>query len=290
MKKRGTIAVLCALSLALVACGGKPAPASSGTDEAATTEATSTEATNSTTSSTTTEAATPAPTTPVGTWKVAAAESQGVKMVGDFATIATMFGGGDEAAADGYNMTIELKDDGTGTISMGSDSHGITWSESGGTISMTADGESSTVMTGTLEDGALKLSLDDESGMTIIMTQDGTYAGGKTYDISKAKPITSEKALVGTWKLVGISMMGVSMSGDAESMAALFDYDVPSATFSAGGTANMFGDESTYSVSAEGATIVDSDISMDLLMLDDNLVIDMSGAVGGMEAYMVLGK
>lgn len=292
MKKRGTIAVLCALSLALVACGGKPAPASGGTDEAATTEATSTEATSSTTSSTTTETATPAPTTPIGTWKVAAVESEGVTMVGDFATVAAMFSDGDDTAVDAYNMTIELKDDGTGTMTMGSESRGVTWGESGGTFTLTGDGESSSTMTGAFEDGALKFHMDDKSGMTIILTQDGTYAGGKTYDITKAKPITSENALVGAWKLVGVNMMGVSMSGDAESMMALFGYDSPDVTFSAGGTVNIFGDDSTYTVGADGAKIFDNvqtDVSMDLLLLDDNIVIDMSSALGA-DMFLVLSK
>lgn len=293
MKKRGTIAVLCALSLALVACGGKPAPASSGTDEAATTEATSTEATSSTTSSTTTETATPAPTTPVGTWKVAAVEMEGITMVGDFATVAAVFGGADDAeAAEAYNMTIELKDDGTGAMTMGSESRGITWSESGGTVTITGDSESSTAMTGTFENGVLTFNTDDESNMIIIMTQDGTYTGGKTYDVSKAAPITSENTLVGTWKLVGVNMMGVSMTGDAASMAELFGYDTSNVTFSAGGTVNVFGDDSTYTVGSDGAKIfdnVETDLAMDLLLLDDNIVIDMSSALGA-DMSMVLSK
>ncbi len=296
MKSVKSIAAMCALSLTLVACGGN-APAT--TDTASNTEAQATQDAESTTTETKaeeTKAETKQDASAVGTWKSAAFKSNGITMTGDIAQFANFFGGDD--AEQAYNMTLDLKAGDTGTISLADESHELAWSQSGNVITITrtdSDTESddeadSFEAKGTIEDGALFLQLDKDEDMTLIMTPDGTYSNAKSYDKTKAKPITSEDALIGTWKLTDVCMAGITMSGDGNALAEQFSYDDSTITFTAGGKVNMFGDDNTYTVSADGATVTDGTISAaDLLMLDDNLIVDMSSLMG-VDIFMVLAK
>ena len=273
MKTRGTIAVACALSLALFGCGGNGAPANNGGSGGQTTEQTQVVA------------------TPVGTWKVAAVEMEGITMTGDIAEFAKVFGA-DDSSAEMINMAIDLQEGGKGTISAGTEKHDITWKEEAGKITLSGTGESASNMTGTFKDGVITIAVE-ENGPSVIMTPDGTYADAKTFDRTGAKPVTSESELSGTWKMVGLNMMGLSMYGESDALAKVFGFDAATLTFNAGGKANLFGEETTYTVDANGTKIANSDASgvqIDVLSLDGNLIVDMGAAMGGVDMFLVMGK
>ena len=289
MKKRGMLAVLCALSLALVACGGSSTSAPPSAEP--TTEATAT--TESTTDETTSPDSTPVVTSPVGTWKVAGFETGGISMTGNIAEAMTLFGG--EDLADQFSKTqVELKEDGTGTFTFGSDALTLVWEESGGSIPLTVAREdgSAFVVSSSLEDGKLRVVLDEEEGAVLIMTPDGSYPNAVTYDKSAAKPISSEADLLGSWNVEAIVVSGVTITGDPGAISEQFGFGDPTVAFSEGGKVSMFGDDTTYAIEADGASIfdtADASVKVPVLKLDGSLLIDMSDLMNA-EMLIVLSK
>lgn len=290
MKTRGSIAAICALSLALVACGGGAASSTSG--EA--TSVASADSAASTTSATSADSTTSAAdvtkaTTIVGDWKMAAADMNGILVTGDLAQFGTLMG--DEESAAMMQMALSFKEDGTGTIAAGSQELNATWKESGSSYVVTIEtvnGDKQDT-TATLADGTLRLEVADMG--TLIFTADGSYPGAVSYDVASAKPITSESEIIGTWKLVGVQMAGVTMSGDSEAMTEMFGYDAGEVVFEAGGKASLFGDEVPYIIDANGARVGDEtlDLEVPFTLGGGNLFIDMSSVLD-VEAFMVLAK
>lgn len=275
--------MLCVCCVALAACGG------SGSGSAAASSS----------------AADPAAKF-VGTWKLAGGETQGMTVVGDFASMLGI--------EDNFQMTV--KEDGTGSMSFGGETKTFTWEASGeNTMAMkpSADGASgdssassasaeaeATTEGGsteeianeltefTYEDGKLTATVTNE-GQTIkiIFTQDGTIPGAPVIDSAKAAPITSEADLIGTWKLSGMNLMGMTVYGESDAIAQMSGGTDTSLTFEEGGKCTMSGVEGTYAVTANGATINQDGAEMEVKSLDGSIVID-AGAASGLDLEMVM--
>lgn len=309
MKTKGTIAVMCALSLSLVACGGGAQSATSAEATSAASAVESTSAADDSAASATSAADTASAasatsaadatsaasatsataTSIVGSWKMAAFEFQGILITGDLQQFGSIMG--DDEMTEILAMTASFAEDGTGSLKASSEELNLTWAEKGDGYALTietVDGDKQET-TATLENGALKLVMDEMGNL--IFTPDGSYASTAGFDAATAKPITSEDSLVGSWTLAGMQMGGLTMTGDAESMAEMFSYDEPKIVLEAGGKADFFGDEVTYTVDANGAKVGDESLGIEVPILgsDGYLYIDMSGVIGT-TTYMVMAK
>lgn len=269
------LALLCATMLAvcclaLAACGGGNASsAASGSGSAASSSA--------------------APEVSlVGDWKLAGLETQGVTMAGDMSA----------AFGSDVGMTLSFADGGKGTATFNGEAAEFTWEKTadGATVTIASGGEALEGVTGgsstlnvTLEDGVLSLVMSDETMTgTMLFTQDGVLPGMVEISVAKATPITDEGMLTGDWKLAGMSMMGMNMYGDSASIAAVAGSSDTSISFSADGTCKMSGADATYKVSAEGAEITSSGLTMPVMALGENIILDMSGM--GIDMVMMYSK
>ena len=146
---------------------------------------------------------------------------------------------------------------------------------------LNADGSASVTMT---------MENDGFNG-TMILTKDGTYAKLTTIDAEGAKAITSESALIGNWNLCGVNMMGVSMYGSAEDLAAVSGDSDMTLVIEQGGSAKIMGGDATWSVGSDGASISIDGVTIPVQALDNgNLVVDASGITGGMSVVLVYSK
>ena len=148
-------------------------------------------------------------------------------------------------------------------------------------------GDSSEPVEFTIEDDVLKGTIEsDGQTVTMLFTKDGNLPGALSIDTEKATPITSEADLVGDWKLTGMSMMGMMVYGDADTLSSISGDADTSITFEEGGKCTMSGEELEYSVSEDGAIISESGIDIPVSKLDDAIILDM-GTASGMGIDMV---
>lgn len=269
-------AVLCVGCLGLAACGGSGSSNEGSSDQAAT-------APDEGAAGSAAPAADPTAKF-IGDWKIAAVEYNGVTMAGDFSKYVGLDGGG----------TLAINADGTGTLNLGESRSGdFKWEASGDDAITATVNENSTPIE--YRDGALFLVLEQDGQKgSAIFTPDGTYAAAKEITVKGATPITSEAELLGTWKLTGLSMAGISVYGDADTLRAAMGVEAdPDVTFEKGGVAKMNTEDGTWTVDANGAILntkfVTEDVACPVLMLGDDIVIDFSGAAGA-ELYMLMSK
>lgn len=206
-------------------------------------------------------------------------ETEGVTMCGDLSMV-----------LEDNNIVVTLNADGTANMAMGDESYDFTWKTTGDTTAEATVNDNTVPLS--YEDGAVFMTMesDDFSG-TIILTEDGTYTKLATVTADGAKAITSEDALVGTWKLCAMNMLGVSMYGEPEALAAAGGSTDTSITFEKGGKVTLMGEEATWTVDANGASIDDAGTAVPVQMLDNgNLVMDLSDMLGGMQMIMVFSK
>ncbi len=281
---RKYVAIVCAAMLfvcclALGACsGGASSSAASGSASAASASASSASAQASF----------------AGDWKLAAVETQGITMAGDLEAV----------LGQGNNLSLSIKEDGTGTMTFGGETADFKWEQKdASTITVkpeaqadssasSASSESTTQKTAdvTMKDGALFMALEEDSfSGNAIFTKDGTYADAKIIKTDEAKPITSADSLVGTWTLCGMNMMGISMYGDAKALSAMAGDTDTTMVFDKDGKVTMMGSEAQYTVGADGASITEGSTSIPVKALGDDIIIDMSDMLG-MEMVMVFSK
>jgi hypothetical protein len=199
---------------------------------------------------------------------------------------------------NGFTMTINA--DGTGKMTFGDETTDLTWAENDASSIYVTPQSSSGAMKQeatliTLKDGALFMPYEqDGQQASIIFTHDGNYAGAKQISLADAKPITAEADLLGTWKLTGMNMGGISMYGDAKTMAAAMGGEESWVTFKEGGVAEMSSGNGSWAVSSDGATITITDITgtntLPVLKLDNEIAIDYTAVFGGTEFIMVMAK
>lgn len=274
------IACLVATCLLLVACGG------SSSSSAANSSADSSSAASVTSSAVRPEDRF------VGTWKVAAAEMQGITMGGNFGELA--------GVDSGTGGDIVVNADGTGSLTFGDKSGGFTWAaEDANMFYLTMQSETGATAQQAIQvsykDDALFVPLEqDGRQMTVIFTKDGNYASARQISLDGAQPITSESALLGTWTLVGMNMGGVSMYGDVQSMSNAMGSAVSTVTFKEGGVVEMDSGTGSWAVSADGASMTSADImgtnTVPIVMLGDEIALDYSQVFQGQTFIIVMAK
>ncbi len=228
----------------------------------------------------------------IGDWQVAAAQSQGITMVGDFSQL---IGGSS-------NMQITINADNTGSMSYNDESFNLTWEQNGdNAIKITPETTTQEIqqvdLTYNAEYEALEMNLEDAgTAGTILFSRSGAIEGLKAISTANATDITSEADLVGTWKLSSVNMMGVSMYGDAdtlaEAMAPSSESIDTTLAIEEGGTASLMGTSATWEAGSDGAAISISGVAIPVQKLDDRLVMDMGGLFGlyGVDIVMVFSK
>lgn len=225
----------------------------------------------------------------VGEWRMAALEQRGITMSGFH-----------ELDETGEKTTLVINTDGTASMALDEESVTFSWAlEGDDAIYMTkqSDTEATAQQAILLElkDGALFFPYEyNGEEATLIYTQDGTYAKARQITLDGAKPITSEDELLGTWKLVGFNMGGLSMVGDAEALeAAMYGGDT-SITFEKGGTVTMSAGNGAWAIDEDGATLTSESLTGDMtgtvMKQGDELVIDFTAAFGGVEFIEVFAK
>ena len=107
--------------------------------------------------------------------------------------------------------------------------------------------------------------------------------------LSEATDITSEEALIGTWKVSAASYEGATMYGDSASLSAMNGSDEMVLVFEEGGRATMLGNEATWSIGENGAVISDSGVDIAVKALGDDIVMNV-GEAYGMEMFMKFSK
>ena len=229
-----------------------------------------------------------------GDWKLAAAESQGVYMAGNFTELLEL---SDEGNG---NVTLTVNADKTGVINLGDESAGFTWELKSDDV-MTITPQTDTDKVGETADisykkDALWLTIEqDEQEASLIYTKDGIFPDAKDFRLSDATPITSDKDLIGKWSLSGLKLMGIAMYGEGEALKNATNGTDMYIDFKEDGKAEISnGSGGSWEVDSEGAAITYSDSmgthTLPVLKLGDDIVVDSSELLNGNEYLMVLSK
>lgn len=198
----------------------------------------------------------------------------------------------------GFKLTFNA--DGTGKMELGTDAGELTWAANDdSSIYMTpqsaTDAMKQEAILVTLKDGALFVPYEQNGQQTsLIFTHDGSYAGAKQVTAEGAQPITSEADLLGTWNLTGMNLGGISMHGDAQSMASAMGNAATTITFKEGGVLETSSGQGTWAVGPDGATITTTDATgtstVPVTKMGDDIVIDYSTTFSGTEFIMLMAK
>ena len=229
-----------------------------------------------------------------GDWKLAAAESQGVYMAGNFTELLEL---SDEGNG---NVTLTVNADKTGVINLGDESAGFTWEMKSDDV-MTITPQTDTDKVGETADisykkDALWLTIEqEEQEASLIYTKDGIFPDAKDFRLSDATPITSDKELIGKWSLSGLKLMGIAMYGEGEALKNATNGTDMYIDFKEDGKAEIStGSDGSWEVNSEGAAITYSDSmgthTLPVLKLGDDIVVDSSELLNGNEYLMVLSK
>ena len=228
-----------------------------------------------------------------GTWKLAAAESQGVYMAGNFTELLEL---SDEG---GGSVDLTINADKTGIINLGDESANFTWElKSDDVITITPETETEKVGTTadiSYKEDALWLTIEQEDQeASLIYTKDGVFAGAKDFSMADATPITSKDELIGKWTMSGLKMMGISMYGDAEALKNSTGGEEIYIDFKEDGTTEMSGKGGTWEVTQDGASMTSEEINgtftYPVKKLGDDIVVDCSAMLNGTEYLVVLSK
>lgn len=189
------------------------------------------------------------------------------------------------------DMTFNIQADGKGTGSFQGETGDFTWKQAGDDkITINFDGGSNTVEA-TLKDGVLSVQMQEDTEGMLLLTKDGKLEGAREISSAKAKDITSENALLGEWTLSGMAMSGLSMYGDAEALAkASGEVTETTVTFEQGGTAKVFGQDAKWTVGADGATVEMQGTAIPVKALDNDILLDVSSIIPGIDLVFVLSK
>ncbi len=258
--------------LGLIACGGS---GSSGNSEKTAEEQTAEK---------TEEAPAPEPEVVVdpsekfiGEWKMAGLQANGVTMVGDLSAI-----------TEDASSSMVIAEDGTGTFAFGEDSTTLTWtlkSDDVITVTLKPTDEDATLpatVDVTYQDECLSLALDsDEVSGILVYSKDGKITNMQEIALGNATDIASADTLVGTWKLSGVRMSGLSVYGDPAALEEMMgDTADPTMVFNEDGTIMAFDSECTWEVTESGATINIDEVSIPVKAFGDNILVDFGSVLG----------
>ncbi len=229
----------------------------------------------------------------VGEWKLAKAETNGLQMYGDFASVL--------GTKDG--AVLNLKEDGSGKMSYGEEGGEVTWKLTGDTaIEVTPkeeSGEESTTTTLPVtydkDNKALTMEMkDDTTSVIFTFTADGTIAGMPNISLSGAKAITSLDQIKGDWKICGAGIGGAIMIGDANELAAMGISGLDTA-LSIKDDGTLASDSSSkgekITINEQGASVVSQIGTVSLKLSDNYLLMDLSEILGqSEEIYAIFSK
>lgn len=266
MKKRLSVvflSLLCALSLALVACGGTPEP--EGTEDGKSEDTTQTD-----------KKAAPEEKF-IGEWKLASFGYENIVVAGDFT----------ELFGSEKGMTLTVAKDGTGALSLDDeDASTFTWTvkdDDSLELTITSGEDEDTVVPLVYDDGALVLSVEEEDMLqTATFTADGTAKNVELISLADASDVTSVDELVGTWKVYGMGMGKAMIYADAEGIDSILgEGENMDLVINKDGSA-LFGEEEelTISVDKNGATMGNDDGAAPIKIYEDSLLLDMSEMYG----------
>ena len=230
----------------------------------------------------------------IGKWAVAAAESQGIMFGGNFG----------ETLGLEKLPAIEFTDYENGKFYYGNDEGdqevAFTWvlnGNGGADLKFEKEVEvlksDATTVSFSEEDAAIFMDYEErDQKAVLIFTLDGIYQKAKTISLDGATPITSEDELIGKWVMIGMNMVGISMSGDAEAFKD--EGTEVSLDFKEDGTVSVSGNDGTWKVDAGGATVTSTDVTGEhtypILKQGDDIIMDSSEAFGGEAFYVLLEK
>lgn len=228
-----------------------------------------------------------------GEWKLAAAESQGVYMAGNFTELLEL---SDEGNG---NVTLVINADKTGIINLGDESTNFTWEmKSDDVITITPETDTDkvgqTVDISYKEDALWLTIVQEEQEASLIYTREGVFAGAKDFNMADATPISSEKDLLGKWTLSGLKMMGIAMYGTGDALKNATGSEEIYLEFKDGGVLDSSGSEGSWEISSEGASVTYSDSlgthTCPVKKLGDDIVVDSSELLNGSEYLLILSK
>ena len=220
----------------------------------------------------------------IGDWMMAGLELQGVTVIGDL------------SAMDVGTASLSIAADGTGTVTIDDESAAFTWKQADeDTLSIIVDSKNEETIVSdaakiAYQDDTVHIVIESDSQTgAIIFSKNGSIEGLKMLDMSEATDITSEEALIGTWKVSAASYEGATMYGDSASLSAMNGSDEMVLVFEEGGRATMLGNEATWSIGENGAVISDSGVDIAVKALGDDIVMNV-GEAYGMEMFMKFSK
>ena len=232
-----------------------------------------------------------------GTWKLAAMKSQNLTIVGDF----SMF----MDAEDGETIVMVIEKGGAGTISLGEDSHALTWElADDNTLSVKPDkpaededeaADGSPMSLEKLDfvygdDGITATYEDEEVSYAMVFTESGSLADEPEVDMTKATDVTSLDELAGTWSLSTLKYGGATMYGAPEDLAAMYGDDVDTVLeIAADGSSRFLGQDSTVTVGEDGASIDYVIYQIPVRLLGDDIAINM-GELLGIDLVFIFSK
>ena len=226
--------------------------------------------------------ATPTPSNVVivGKWTLAALEYQGCIMAGDL----SQYMGGD--------LVMDFKSNGKVQLTLGSSSEEGTWKANGSTYTVTDASGTAIAIEYNAKDGTLKLDMGNISstyaGMAVIMTTSSSSYKAPVLEVNKAKPLSSIKDVEGKWKLSGIVVDGVSMTG---SVAQAIGVDMAIQIKSDGSCTVSSGSQTVdgkVTASNKGVVLSVNGTDLEIKSLNGSLVIDFTSA--GQAGIMVFSK
>ena len=267
-------AMLCACCLALAACGGGSASSAASASASASSESAS--------ASSAAKPANPADKF-IGNWALVGAKNGEITMTGDFAAVL-----GEE-----LDISLTVNADGTATLSYNEDSIDCNWElKNDNTISMTAANlEDTSSGTKLFAGEAIDVNyipenktldiLDAESGAELVFSQTGAIEGMLDITASNAKPITSKDALVGTWRIRGMNMMGVMMYGDADALAEYMGDSDLSLVVNSDGTATIMGEGISWTADSNGASFTIEGVTCPVYDFGNgDILLDLTAGIG----------
>ena len=225
----------------------------------------------------------------IGDWKLGGMEAQGVSICGDVAKML------------GFGVKLSIAADGTGSLDIDNDHATFKWQQAGDdaiTVSSLSGEGSLDVLDDTFnvsfKDDTLSFAIKGD-GMegSLVFSKDGNVKWMRTISMDDAKKISSEDVLSGTtWNLTGVAMQGLSMYGDADTIASFMPSSMKSTSikFKKDGTVDFMGEEATWKITDKGNAIIKSGESkVSVKSLDDDIVMDLS-EYAGTDLVMLLSK
>ena len=284
-------ALFCLAALALTACGGgnaapaeSSASASSAATEASSAQASSAAAAESSASSAaasaasasaaaeasaSASAATGSAASFTGEWKLAGLDYMGLSVTGNYSELVGWTGG-----------SMSVSEDGTGRVTLGEESGSFTWkqeSENKLAVTVTGGAEGISATSLVLDGDVLTLEMSDEEATGgMKFTRDGTIAGSPDTVLASATKVTSEDALLGTWKIAGMTQGGAVIYGDPQTVSDVSQLGDPTLVLEAGGTGSFGAETAAWEIGADGATIKDNvGTSISVKAAGDYLILDI---------------